>query len=336
MRAARLHGLGAIQVDDIPPPRPGPGEALVRVRAVGICRSDLHLYQTGEIGSVTSPEPFVPGHEAGGVVEAGGELAPGTRVAIDPTRPCGACDLCRAGRCHLCRRLRFLSMPPTPGALQEYLACPPQCLVPVPEGVPDHLVPLAEPLAVALHALDLAGNLPPTVIILGAGAIGLLLVQLTAQAGARVLATEPLAERRELALSLGAAEAFDPGQPDLVPRLWAATGDLGAPLVLEAAGDEATVAQAVACAGPGGRVVVVGIPEQDRVEFPASLARRRELCLVFSRRYHCQFVQGVRMMAEGNLQLAPLVTERFPLDRVAEAFAAAAARQAGIRTVVEL
>jgi len=338
MLAARLHGLGDLRVDELPPPSPAPGEALVRVRAVGLCRSDLHLYQTGQIGSLTSAEPFIPGHEAGGVVEVGaGSLAAGTRVAIDPTRPCGACDLCRSGRYHLCRHLRFLSLPPTPGALAQLLACPLQWLVPVPEGLPDHLVPLAEPLAVALHALGLGGPVPETAIVLGAGAIGLLLVQLLRQAGAaRVLVAEPIPERRELVLSLGATAALDSRPPDLPERLWRETGAQGAPLVLEAAGAPDSVSVAVQVAASGGRIVVVGIPEVDQVAFPASLARRRELSLVFSRRYAHRFPEAVKLLADGRVTAAPLVTHCFPLAQAAEAFRLAAARQAGVRTVILL
>jgi len=337
MRAARLHGVGDLRVEEVPEPQPGAGEVLVRVRAVGICRSDLHLYETGAIGSIHQGRPLVPGHEAGGVtLEDAPGLPAGTRVAIEPTRPCRKCPACARGDYHVCPTLRFLSLPPTDGAMQEVVACPPEWLLPVPDSLPDHLMPLVEPLAVALHAVRLAGEPAGMVVILGAGAIGLLLVQLAVRTAAQVIVSEPLPERRALAHALGAAAVLDPTEPDFGPRLWEAVGHWGAPVVFEAAGRVETIAQAVQAAAPGGRVVVVGIPEEaDRVEFPASVARRREIALLFSRRYRHCFAQAIDLLATGRVQGAPLVTHRFPLERAAEAFASASARRAGIRTVIE-
>jgi len=205
VKALRLHGAGDLRLADEPAPVPGPGEALVRVTAVGICGSDLHWYDESTIGEAVLTRPLVLGHEAAGVIVDGPRA--GERVALDPQVPCGACETCAAGRGHLCPQVRFLGHSTTDGALRELMAWPAANLVPLPDTIGDVAGALLEPLGVGIHALRLAGVQPgDTVGIFGCGPIGLLLIQLARVAGATtIVATDRLPHRVEAAQHLTCA-----------------------------------------------------------------------------------------------------------------------------------
>lgn len=322
MRAARLVGVRHLEVREEPDPEPGPGERLVRVTAVGLCGSDLHWYADGGIGDAALERPLVLGHEIAGVLAGGPQ--DGLRVAVDPAMPCRRCEQCRAGRPNLCPAVRFAGHSDTDGGLRELLAWPASALHPVPDQLGDAEVALLEPLGVALHALDLAHlRVGGSVTVVGCGPIGLLLVQLARAAGAtHVAAVEPLDHRRAAALTQGADLAVRPGDP--VPP---------SDVVLEVAGPEPAVTAAVQAARPGGRVVLVGIPDDDRTAFPAGAARRRGLTLAVARRMGEVYPRALRVVARRLVDLSPLVTGRFALAEADAAFRSAAVRQ-GLKTVV--
>ncbi len=333
MRAARLYGAGDLRLVDEPIPVPGPGETLVRVRAVGLCGSDLLWFSCGGIGDARLGKPLVLGHEFAGVIAAGEHE--GVRVAVDPAVPCGACEMCRKGHPNLCPNLRFAGHAPEDGALREYLAWPSSCLYPLPDRLSDAEGALLEPLGVALHALDL-GRVRPgdAVAVLGCGPIGLLLIQLAQAAGADpLLATERLPHRLEAARAQG-ARAF-PADGWEAEALLEATAGRGVDVAFEAAGENAAVETAIRAVRPGGRVVLVGIPADDRTSFPASTARRKGLTLLFARRMKHTYPRALRLAETGKLDLRSLITHRFPLGKVPDAFAAAARRE-GIKVVVQL
>ena len=183
MLAARLYGPADLRVERVPRPGPpGPGMALLRVTAVGICGSDLHTYTDGRIGDAVVTTPLILGHEFGGVVEAVGPesldgnfapLLPGTRVAVDPAQPCGRCEMCEQGHPNLCHRLHFCGLYPDPGSLAEYMLMPAHGCFPMPDTIDNAGAALLEPLGVAIHAIDLAKiRVADSVVILGAGPIG--------------------------------------------------------------------------------------------------------------------------------------------------------------------
>src|SRR2546423_12593551 len=177
MKVARLHAVGDLRLADEPPPVPGPGESLVRVTAVGICGSDLHWWGEGAIGDAALERPLVLGHEAAGVIDAGPDR--GTRVAIDPAITCGVCRPCRDGYHNLCVRIRFAGHGRQDGALREFLTWPSHLLHPLPGSLPDTGGAILEPLGVAVHALDLGHvRLGASVMVVGCGPIGLLLIQI--------------------------------------------------------------------------------------------------------------------------------------------------------------
>jgi len=326
VKVARLHGVADVRISDEPTPTPGPGMSLVRVTAVGLCGSDLHWYAEAGIGDVRLEQPLVMGHEFAGVIEGGPR--DGERVAVDPAIPCDECEMCQSGHRNLCPTVGFAGHGGHDGALQEYVTWPTALLYGLPDTVSDIDGAMLEPLGVALHALDLGRlRLGATVGVFGCGPIGLLLVQLARFAGATsVLASDPLPHRRDAAARLGADQVRDAGSWQEL----AASVDVA----FEMAGTDAAVDDAVIAARPGARVVMVGIPEGDMTTFRASLARRKGLTLVLARRMNETYARAITLVEQGRVDVATLVTERYPIEAAPEAFAAAASRR-GLKIIVE-
>ena len=319
MRVARLHAAGDIRVGDEPEPVPGLGEELVRVDAVGVCGSDLHWFAEAGIGDVRLTRPLVLGHEMAGTITAGPRA--GQRVAIDPAVPCGDCAPCRDGNPNLCINVVFAGHGETDGGMRQYLAWPARRLHPVPDVLDADMAALLEPLGVALHAHDLGHQrVGGTVGVVGCGPIGLFAVQLARLAGARVvLAVEPLPWRRELAAHYG-ARALTPQQAaDRVP-------DGGLDVVVEVAGTDASVQQAIDLTRPGGRVVLAGIPDGDRTTFLASSARRKGLTIAMSRRMGEVYPRAIDLLAATRVDARDIVSHRYGLDDAASAMRTAADR----------
>jgi L-iditol 2-dehydrogenase len=319
-----LHGVGDIRIEDEPVPEPGPGEALVRVTAVGICGSDLHWWDEGGIGDAQISHPLVLGHEGAGVIEAGPRA--GERVAIDPAIPCGACRECRSGYRNLCPRIRFSGHGRTDGMMREFMAWPAELLHPLPAELSDADGAVLEPLGVALHAYDL-GHLPlgGTAAVIGCGPIGLLMIQILRAAGAEsVVAADPLPHRREAAAQAGADRVAGPEAP---------AGD-GVDVAFEIAGTNDAVRLAMDVTRPGGRVVLAGIPGDDLTAFRASAARRKGLTIAMVRRMNEAYPRAISMAARGRVDLGSLVSHRVPLAEISSAFTAAA-RRTGLKVIVE-
>lgn len=317
MRAARLHGIRDLRVDDVPDPLPAAGEVLLAVKAVGVCGSDLHHYLEGSIGALHSPEPFILGHEFAAEVLEGGSLAPGTLVAVDPNRACGACEWCRDGHTNLCPHVRFMGVPPYPGALAEYATARPEDLVPLPPGFDAVTGALLEPLGVAIHALDLARLRPlASVAVIGLGPIGLLLLQVARACGAgRIVAVDPLPYRRALASTLGADAVAATGS-----GVFEANDGRGVDVVLEATNSPDGPQHAAEAVRVGGRLVLVGIPTGNAFTVDAALVRRKGLTIKMSRRMRHVYPRAVAMVQAGVVTFKPLVTHRFDLDDAPAAF----------------
>jgi L-iditol 2-dehydrogenase len=323
IQAARLHGVRDIRVTREAGTPAGPDDVRVQVAAVGLCGSDLHWYNEAAIGDARLDHPLVLGHEFSG------RLDDGRLVAADPCIACGTCAQCRSDREHLCMNTRFAGHSNTDGALRSSVAWPARLLRPLPESISDEEGALLEPLGVALHAMDVARvGRGERASVHGCGPIGLLIVQLLRLAGASaIIASEPLAHRRAAAVALGAtdstaADGEPPGRGDAVD------------VAFDAAGTDDALADAVAWAAPGGRVVLVGIPEDDRTTFRAGVARRKELSLLFCRRMRSTDLdRAILLAADGRVDLGGLITDRFPLGDTVGAFAALAART-GIKVIV--
>jgi L-iditol 2-dehydrogenase len=320
MRVARLYGAGDVRVGQEPDPSDVPaGHRLVRVTAVGLCGSDLHWFAEGGIGDAVVGQPLVLGHEFAGVLDDG------TRVAVDPAIPCGICGSCLEGNPNLCPTVRFAGHSTQDGGLRELLVWPSHRLHPLPDAISDAGGATLEPLGVAIHAFDLGHvRIGSTVAVVGCGPIGLLIVQLARAGGATsVLAVEPLAHRRQAALDYGADVALAPSD---------ATGG-GFDVAFEVAGTDAAVDTAMQLVRPGARVVLAGIPDNDRTSFSAALARRKGLSLIMVRRMKDVYPRAIALVQRGLVDVESLVTVRYPLEHADEAFAAAVKRE-GLKVVV--
>ena len=331
IRVARLHGARDIRVADEPAPVTAPGEVLVRVTGVGICGSDIHWYTAGMLGTSRPASPLVLGHEFIGVIAEGRRA--GERVAGDPNLPCGTCRWCNGGLAHLCPYGRFAGHAPTDGAMATAFAWPEGRLHPIPDGVDDAAAVLLEPLCIALHALRLGKVARGSrVAVHGCGPIGLLLVRLACDAGAAaVIALEPLKHRRAAALRHGATAALGSADDAVAAGLADRIGDCD--VTFEVAGTDEALADALALTMPGGKVIVVGIPDDDRTSFQASLARRKGLSLKLSRRAGHEIDRAIEIAAAGRLDLGDLITHRFALDEAPAAFETAAGRS-GLKVIV--
>jgi L-iditol 2-dehydrogenase len=335
MRVARLHGVGDIRLTDEPVPEVPPGHSLVRVTATGICGSDLHWYAEGGIGDARLDEPLVIGHEFAGVIEGGPR--DGEPVAVDPAMPCGECELCLEGNRNLCVRIRFAGHGHQDGGLREYVAWPTELLHTLPDGFTAADGAILEPLGVAIHAVDLGHlRVGMSVGVVGCGPIGLLLIQVARAAGAStIVAVDPLAHRREAARRLGADLVLGPDEVGDPGTLAARAGGNphGVHVAFEVAGVDDAVALAVDAARPGARVVLVGIPGEDRTSFPAGTARRKGLTLLLSRRMKEVYPRAIALVRSGRVDVRSVVSESFALEDVSKAFEVAVART-GLKVVV--
>ncbi len=340
MRAVKLYAPGDMRLVDIEKPTPGPGEALVQVKAVGVCASDVHYYREGRIGDAVVTEPIIMGHEFAGVVAEIGPgvtgLKVGDRVAVEPAFHCGECEICRSGNINLCRAMKFCGTPPYDGSLREYIAWPASLCVPVPDSMSMPEAAMLEPLAVGVYGVEIAEPVSGKGIgILGAGAIGLSILQAAKASGCgRAYVTDPIPERRELARKLGADAVFDAADPDVVSKV---VGDsIGLDIVFEAAGENDAVRQATEIVRPAGLVVVGGIPREDSLCVTASLVRRKGLTIKLIRRSRNTLHRSIDLVKAGKVDIASFVTHKFPVERVLDAFELAMARRDGVlRAVVE-
>jgi L-iditol 2-dehydrogenase len=324
--AARLHGPRDLRVQEEERPVPGPGEALVRVEAVGLCGSDLHWYEEGGIGGDPIRRPVVPGHEMAGRTEDG------RLVAIEPAIPCGDCPLCAEGHPNLCPAIRFSGHADVDGSAREWMAWPSRNLFPLPDGLTATDGAMLEPLGVAIHTVDLAHVRPgASVGVFGCGPIGLLCLQVAGAAGAsRLVATElPSRSHRLRAAAALGAEAFAAEDGGETAAMREAAGGRGLDVAIEAAGVQAAVDAAVESVRPGGRVVLAGIPAEERTSVRASTARRKGLTIAFVRRMKHTYPRAIALASAGRVDLRSLVTHRFPLAEAATAFEVAARREGG-------
>ncbi len=332
MDVLRLHGAGDLRLHSELEPAPSSGEELVRVTAVGLCGSDLHWFEDGGIGEDRIVDPFVLGHEMGGVIATGARE--GERVVIEPANLCGECDTCRAGHGNLCQQVQFCGHYPTPGGLSTFLAWPSPLLIPIPDTIEGDRVALLEPLGIALHAIDLGQfQKGMSAGVYGCGPIGLFLIRALRAAGAATIqASDPLPHRLEAALASGADDVrLTPvdGQPEGVKN-WGPVD-----VAFEAAGENAAVETALHTVRTGGRVVVVGIPPTDRTSFPASLGREKGITVFLSRRMKQHHMhQAIDLVDRGAVDLSGLITSRYPIDRGTEAFIELVSRS-GLKIVIK-
>lgn len=330
MKSIRLHGVGDLRTHDEPIPVPGAGEKLVRVKSVGVCGSDLHWFSGCGIGDAKLERPLVLGHEFAG------ELEDGQRVAVDPAIPCGQCEPCQHGHPNLCMSIIFAGYATQDGSMREWMAWKDSCLFPIPDTLTYEDGAMLEPLGVAIHAVDLAHLKPGmTVGVFGCGPIGLLILQMAKVAGAAgIFATDKLPHRVEAAKAFGADQAFLAGANSEVEQIRAETKGRGLDVVFEAAGTQDAVDTSFAAVMMGGKVMLVGIPDEERTSFSASTARRKGLTIKMVRRMKHTYPRAIELVSKGLVDVRSIVTHRFSLDQADEAYRVAERRE-GLKVILE-
>jgi L-idonate 5-dehydrogenase len=343
--AAVLHGIKDLRVEERAIPELEAGQALVRVRRGGICGSDVHYFEEGRFGSFAMTAPFILGHEVAGEVAAVAQgvtkPAVGQRVVVNPARQCGHCDYCRAGRGNLCRYVRMLgsasTRPPTHGGFSQYLAIGAEQCFPVSAAIDDGLCAMMEPFAVALHALKRAGSVVgKSVLVTGGGPIGLLTVIAARACGATTIAvSDPVADRRQMALQVGADAALNPAEGSFQDQVTALTGD-GFEFLFEASGAVPALRQALEVVRRGGTMVQIGVYSAPEFPLPVNQLLVRELQFVGSFRYGNVWEEAIRLATSGRVNLRPLISRVFPLRQAGEALELACAKTGIVKVQIDL
>jgi L-iditol 2-dehydrogenase len=327
MKAVYLSAPGEFVTRDVPDPElTSPSDVRLRVGAVGVCGSDLHYYRTGRIGSQVLTEPWIMGHECMATIESVGAgvqgLAPGDRVAVEPLIACGSCDQCRLGRANTCRKQRFLGCPNQQhGCMCQLLVMPAACCFRVPAHLSAGAAVMVEPFAIGLHAQRLWGSAEgKAVAVLGAGPVGLCVLAALRLAGASAVAlTDRLGYRLDMARALGASSTHHSERSDVVREIEQAHPN-GVAAVFDCSGEQAALDQSLALLAPGGSLVVVGIPETDRVSFDINALRRKEIDIINVRRQNECTADAVDLLSRGAVDLDPVITHHFGLSESAAAY----------------
>ncbi len=336
MKVARIHGGGDLRIDDVSPPEPAPGEALIRVTACGVCPSDVRAY-SGARGN-SSNLPRTPGHEWTGVItsldaetSAATGFAVGDRVVPDWRVVCGRCHYCRRGVFNYCRDLGHIR-----GGFAEWGTAAATNLRRIPDCVKDEEAIFTEPLACCINgSMESRISLGDDVVIVGAGPIGLQHMQLARAQGARVIVSDPLASRLEVAQRLGAHDVIDVSQGDPVQRVLELTDGLGANTVIVAVGHPTPLNQGLRMAGINGAVnFFAGTYPPTELAVDPNLIHYKQLVVTGSHDFTPHdFTTALRLIEHKIVQVAPLISHRFSLDQTKEAFDLVANR-GGMKAVV--
>jgi len=308
----------------------------IKLKTLGVCGSDIHYYVSGKIGDQVVQYPFTVGHECAGEVEEVGKgvsrVRPGDRIAIEPAMPCWECDQCRAGRPHTCRKLRFLGCPgQAEGSLSEYIVMPESSCYKIPDHMSYDEAVISEPLAIGLYAVKQSIPMQGARVgILGFGPIGMsVMLPALALGASEVYVTDKIDERLRVARENGAALTANPDREDVVERISGKVPEL-LDVVFECCGQQDALDNAVDLLKPGGKLMIIGIPEFERWSIPVDKARRKELCIQNVRRQNETVQPALDMMASGKLSVQAMATHRFPFEKSKEAFDLVAAYGDGV------
>ena len=328
MKVGTWRGGAKFTVDDVPDPTPGRGQVLVAVHTAGICGTDIHATQ----GLFPWQPPLVMGHEYTGVIadvgRGGNRKLIGRAVGCEPSFGCGKCPECAAGRISQCPGATRV------GGFAERVVLPASCVHPLPTGLDPVTAAMTEPAACCLSGLEQL-QIPrgATVVVIGLGVMGMLTMVLARQRGAkRLIVSDPLEERRTIAKKLGAAVTVDPTKENLRERVMALTKDRGAELVCEAVGKPELVREALAMTKPTGALQLVGVnPQGSTLPIDLFDVHFREIRIGGAFGRGTAYRRALRLMPK--LRVKPLVTAKFPLEKIEDAFAHATAGR-GIKTVI--
>lgn len=325
MKVVYLTRPGKMEIVEEPVPKPASGQVLVKIEYNGICGSDVHFFKDGRVGDCVLQDKFVLGHEVSGTVVELGEgadgLQVGDRVALEPGYSCGKCEFCKTGRYNLCPDVRFFAAPPVSGALQEYVVHPADMCFKLPDNVSTMEGALVEPLAVGLHAAALGSvGLGQSVVILGAGCIGLVTMLAAKARGASNIIVVDLHEKRlEFAREMGADHTIHAQSEDVLKRIHEILGD-GPDVVFETAGSPATIAQTAHIVKRGGTIVLVGMSAQSEIHYNFFQIMEKEATIKCVFRYRNLYPTAIAAIAGGRINVKQIVTHEFTLDESNLAF----------------
>ena len=334
--AMYLEKPGKIVPRQIDMPKIGKDEVLVKIKAVGICGSDVHYYATGRIGDFVVERPLILGHECSGQIVEVGEDVEGLRVedrvALEPGIPCRKCKYCKSGRYNLCSEMEFMATPPVDGAFVEYVAHPADFVFKLPDKITYEEGTVFEPLAVGLYSVERAEvKFGGKVLILGAGPIGLAALQAAINiGGTRVTIVDLYDFRLRKAKELEALEVINPRQSDILDKFGP---DFD--YVFETAGSIVTAQQGVKLAAKGATLVLIGLPAQQEINLNTHQIIAKELNVLGIFRYINTYPKAVRLAEQGKVNLKPFISKKFPFPQVEEALKYARDnRESSIKTIV--
>lgn len=326
MKAAVLHKPLQILVEDVPMPSLGAEDVLIKVKSIGICRSDFHYWKTGRIGSFVVREPLILGHELSGEIAEVGEavssLSSGDKVVVEPGFPCRKCRFCKSGRYNLCPNERFMGTPPTNGAFAEYVVAPSDFVFKMPRGLSFDEGALVEPLAVGVYAVKRARVVPGDVVaILGAGPIGLLTLVAAKAAGANEIYVTDIDDwRLEKAKALGATAIINVKREDLKGKIEELTGENYVDVTMEASGSPEATIQAVEITRSGGTIALIGMYEEAELMYPLIDVVIKELDVKGVLRYANVFPRSIKLISSKRFDPKLLITHHLPLEDIEVGF----------------
>ena len=348
MPAAVLHGIKDLRVEQVDaPPAPAPGEVQVQIGKVGICGSDVHYWEHGRIGDFVVNEPMILGHECAGTVVAVGagveHLQEGDRVAIEPGVPrlsnAASHFYMKRGRYNLCPDIFFFATPPDHGSFCTFVNHKADYCFRLPDNVSLEEGAMIEPLSTGIFAARVAPiQMGDTVVITGAGPIGLMnLLAARAAGAANVLISDMVQSRLDVALQIGATGVVKGGAPELKAAAQELTEGRGADVAIECAGHHLALAAAVGASRAGATVVLVGMPQGETIPINLNDLIVREITLRPIFRYNNTFPTGVDLLASGRVDVKPLISKRFELSEVPQAFEYVVAnRETCVKAIVNI
>jgi L-iditol 2-dehydrogenase len=327
MNTMMLTGIRQMEMHQTPDPMiKNPTDVKIRMKVVGVCGSDIHYFTNGRIGSQDVKYPFPVGHEgAGEVVEIGSEVTwvkPGDRVAIEPAMSCFKCDQCLAGRPHTCRNLKFLGCPnQADGCLSEYIIMPETSCYKIPDNMSWDEAAISEPLAIGVYAVRQSIPMQgANVGILGFGPIGMsVMLPALAKGAANIYVTDKIDGRLAKSREVGAAWSGNPDKEDVVAKI-VDLEPAGLDVIFECCGQQEAMDQAVELLKPGGKIMIIGIPETDRWSFSVDKLRHKEITIGNVRRQNHSLKETLEMLASEKVNVKPMATHRFDFADTPKAF----------------
>ncbi len=326
MKKIILESLGKFSIVDTEVPQiTSDNDVLIKIAYVGICGSDIHYFKTGQIGDQVIQYPFTPGHECSGIIEKTGKnvtgLTRGDRVAVEPAISCRSCDQCVAGRFHTCRNLQFLGNPlELEGALQEYIVLPQECCFKLPATVSLADGIIIEPLTIGLHALRFM-EYHKHIAVLGHGPIGICTVSAIKYlfADSQIYVTDKIDPRLKFAIDRGVSWTGNPLKQNVVAGILEMCPG-GVDTVIECCGQQEAIDQAIELLKPGGRLIMIGIPETESISFDPHSIRRKEIHICNVRRQNNKFIEAIDMLEKRAFDVNGFITHTYNIEQIQTAY----------------